>query len=105
MFSIQLHLNRDSFLGRRPSLIQHLVALAHVQAIRGDTAREDVDIRIKWPNDVYYGSGVKLGKQPNYIHCLLICQILKVTSYWIQICILVYWLLIGYLVDLLARVS
>ena len=61
MFSMQITLVRDSFLSRRPSLIQHLIALAHVEAIRGDPDYQDIDIRIKWPNDIYLGSSVKLG--------------------------------------------
>ena len=61
MFSIQIFLKTTSFLGTRPSLIQHLVALAQVHAIRSRVEYRDVDIRVKWPNDVYFGSLVKLG--------------------------------------------
>ena len=61
MFSVQISLDLESFLGRRPSLIQHLVALAHVDAVRSKSGYEDVDIRIKWPNDIYYGSKIKIG--------------------------------------------
>eukprot|EP00092_Neocalanus_flemingeri_P063412 GFUD01076728.1.p1 GENE.GFUD01076728.1~~GFUD01076728.1.p1 ORF type:complete len:273 (-),score=87.41 GFUD01076728.1:69-794(-) len=61
MFSIQIFLKTTSFLGTRPSLIQHLVALAQVHAIRSRVEYRDIDIRLKWPNDVYYGSVVKLG--------------------------------------------
>ena len=61
MFSVQISLDLESFLGRRPSLIQHLVALAHVDAVRSKSGYEDVDIRIKWPNDIYYGSKSKIG--------------------------------------------
>ena len=61
MFTMQIFLKLDSFLGRRPSLMQHLVALAHVEAVRSMSEFEDIDIRIKWPNDIYYGSSVKLG--------------------------------------------
>lgn len=61
MFSIQIFLKTSSFLGTRPSLIQHLVALAQVHAIRGREEYRDVDIRLKWPNDIYFGNSVKLG--------------------------------------------
>ncbi len=61
MFSVQISLDLESFLGRRPSLIQHLVALATVDAVRSKSGYEDVDIRIKWPNDLYYGSKIKIG--------------------------------------------
>jgi biotin--protein ligase len=40
---------------------QHLVTLATVQAVRTQQGLQDIDIRIKWPNDIYYGSQVKLG--------------------------------------------
>jgi len=61
MFSTQIVLKLDSFLGRRPSLMQHLVALAHVDAVRSVSDLVEIDIRIKWPNDIYFGSAVKLG--------------------------------------------
>jgi len=61
MFSIQIFLKTTSFLGTRPSLIQHLVALAQVHAVRSRVEYRDIDIRLKWPNDVYFGSLVKLG--------------------------------------------
>ena len=61
MFSLQLSLPTNSHLGRRPSLLQHLVTLATVQAVRTQEGLEDLDVRIKWPNDVYYGRQVKLG--------------------------------------------
>jgi len=34
--------------------IQYLVALALVHSIRSQPQYEDLDIRIKWPNDIYY---------------------------------------------------
>ena len=61
MFSLQISLDLESFLGRRPSLIQHLVALAHVDAVRSLPGYEDVDLRIKWPNDIYHGAKNKIG--------------------------------------------
>jgi len=61
MFSLQLHLTRDSHLGRCVPLVQHLVALSQVHAIRKRPGYEDLDVRLKWPNDTYYGPGVKLG--------------------------------------------
>jgi len=61
MFSIQIFLKTSSFLGTRPSLIQHLVALAQVHAVRRMEEYMDVDIRLKWPNDIYFGKKVKLG--------------------------------------------
>ncbi|GBP60675.1 Biotin--protein ligase [Eumeta japonica] len=42
-------------------LVQHAAALAAVRAVRSDPAYEDLDLRIKWPNDIYYGREVKIG--------------------------------------------
>ncbi|KAJ2954764.1 hypothetical protein O0L34_g3067 [Tuta absoluta] len=42
-------------------LVQHAAALAAVRAIRSLPAYEQLDIRIKWPNDIYYGRDVKIG--------------------------------------------
>ncbi|KAI5633383.1 biotin--protein ligase isoform X1 [Phthorimaea operculella] len=42
-------------------LVQHAAALAAVRAIRSQPAYEQLDIRIKWPNDIYYGREVKIG--------------------------------------------
>ena len=61
MFSLQIFLKTTSFLGSRSSLMQHLVTLAQVHAIRRQEEYKDIDIRIKWPNDVYYGKFAKLG--------------------------------------------
>ena len=61
MFSLQLSLPASSHLGRRPSLLQHLVTLATVQAVRTVEGLEDLEVGIKWPNDIYYGRQVKLG--------------------------------------------
>jgi len=37
------------------------VALAAVLAIRQKTGYETLDVRVKWPNDIYFGSAIKLG--------------------------------------------
>jgi len=59
MFSLQLHLDLSSELGKRPSLVQHLIGLAAVLALKKINA--ELDIRLKWPNDIYYGNKTKLG--------------------------------------------
>jgi len=59
MFSLQLHLGAESNLGKRPTLIQHLVGLAVCRALR--LFQPDFDVRLKWPNDIYYKDKVKLG--------------------------------------------
>jgi len=59
MFSLQLNLSAISNLGRRPSLVQHILGLAVVQALR--RFEGELDVRLKWPNDIYYKNEVKLG--------------------------------------------
>ncbi|XP_001604369.2 biotin--protein ligase [Nasonia vitripennis] len=61
MFSLQIHIPFNSILGERISLIQHITSVAVVSAIRSIPDYQDIDIRIKWPNDVYTGNGSKLG--------------------------------------------
>ncbi|XP_066033270.1 biotin--protein ligase isoform X2 [Chamaea fasciata] len=55
--SIPLHSN----LGQRIPFIQHLVSLAVVEAVRSIPGYEDIELRVKWPNDIYYSDLMKLG--------------------------------------------
>ncbi|XP_050714902.1 mucin-5AC-like isoform X4 [Eriocheir sinensis] len=61
MFSIQLHLSLSSQLGQHLSFLQHLVAMAVVQAVVTLPGYADIPLRLKWPNDIYLGSDVKIG--------------------------------------------
>uniref|UniRef100_A0A336MRZ2 CSON000373 protein n=1 Tax=Culicoides sonorensis TaxID=179676 RepID=A0A336MRZ2_CULSO len=61
MFSLQLHVPVDSVLGQHVSLIQHLVATAVVKSILDLPGYEDLDIRLKWPNDIYANGTTKIG--------------------------------------------
>lgn len=61
MFTLPLSLTTDSLLGDRPSFLQHVMSLAVVHAIRSMEGYEDLDLRLKWPNDIYFGSHVKFG--------------------------------------------
>ncbi|XP_027557547.1 biotin--protein ligase isoform X2 [Neopelma chrysocephalum] len=55
--TIPLHSN----LGQRIPFIQHLVSLAVVESVRSIPGYEDIELRVKWPNDVYYSDLMKLG--------------------------------------------
>ncbi|NXT71878.1 BPL1 ligase, partial [Chaetops frenatus] len=55
--SIPLHSN----LGQRIPFIQHLVSLAVVESVRSIPGYEDIELRVKWPNDIYYSDLMKLG--------------------------------------------
>ncbi|KAK9503234.1 hypothetical protein O3M35_011850 [Rhynocoris fuscipes] len=61
MFSLQLHLPLDSYLGKYPSLLQHVISLAIVSSICQIHGLEELDIGIKWPNDVYVNKRTKVG--------------------------------------------
>lgn len=58
-FSLQLHVPTKSPLGRALPLIQHLTTVAIVSAVK--KISEDLEIGIKWPNDLYAYRNVKIG--------------------------------------------
>lgn len=61
MFTLQLHIPLDSPLGKRISLLQHLIAVAVVSAVKSIPGYEDIDLRVKWPNDMYASNESKIG--------------------------------------------
>jgi biotin--protein ligase len=61
MFSLQLHIPLASYLGQHIPLLQHIVALSVVSAVCNLPGYQDLDIRLKWPNDIYAGRSAKLG--------------------------------------------
>ncbi|XP_065281299.1 biotin--protein ligase isoform X2 [Dermacentor albipictus] len=61
MFTVCLQLPLHSPLGQRSPFVQHLAALAMAKAVRSTQGYEMVNVRVKWPNDIYYGSHVKIG--------------------------------------------
>uniref|UniRef100_A0A8C6UFE5 Holocarboxylase synthetase (biotin-(proprionyl-CoA-carboxylase (ATP-hydrolysing)) ligase) n=1 Tax=Neogobius melanostomus TaxID=47308 RepID=A0A8C6UFE5_9GOBI len=61
MFTVGLQVELSSRLGQRIPFLQHLMALAAVEAVRTLPGYQDIDLRVKWPNDIYSGSGLKLG--------------------------------------------
>ncbi|XP_020713946.1 biotin--protein ligase isoform X1 [Ceratitis capitata] len=61
MFSLQLHLSLDSQLGKRLPLVQHIIGLAMVNTLRGNPTYKDLDVRLKWPNDIYANGTQKIG--------------------------------------------
>nr|XP_053630974.1 biotin--protein ligase-like [Cherax quadricarinatus] len=61
MFTTQLHISLSSNLGQHLTFLQHLVAIAMVQAVREHPGYADIPIHLKWPNDIYIGSNIKIG--------------------------------------------
>jgi len=62
MFTLTTKVPLQSQLGGKPSLVQHIMSVAVVHAIRTIDGLQDVNIRLKWPNDIYFGEELfKLG--------------------------------------------
>jgi len=61
MFSLQLDfdLGGRSRVAEKLSFLQHLIALSAVHNL--NTAFPSLDLKLKWPNDVYSAGGVKVG--------------------------------------------
>lgn len=51
----------SSPLGQRIAFVQHLMAIAVVEAVRTLPGYEDIELKVKWPNDIYYSNLMKLG--------------------------------------------
>ncbi|XP_078265807.1 biotin--protein ligase isoform X3 [Rhinoraja longicauda] len=61
MFTIQVRIQLNSQLGHNISFLQHLVALAAVESVLSIPGYEDIDLKVKWPNDIYFSNLMKLG--------------------------------------------
>lgn len=61
MFTLNVQIELNSKLGQRIPFLQHLAALAVVEAVRSLPGYQDIDLRVKWPNDIYYSNLMKLG--------------------------------------------
>ena len=61
MFTVQLHISLTSKLGQHISFLQHLLGLAIVQSLRQEYGYSELPIYLKWPNDIYYESSIKIG--------------------------------------------
>ncbi|XP_019617084.1 PREDICTED: biotin--protein ligase-like [Branchiostoma belcheri] len=61
MFTLHVRIPLQSELGHRLPFIQHIMSLAVVDSVRTLPGYQDIDLRLKWPNDIYYGDSMKLG--------------------------------------------
>lgn len=61
MFSLQLHVPLNSVLGNALPLLQHLVMVAIVSALKSIPEFKKMDLGLKWPNDLYAHSSIKIG--------------------------------------------
>ncbi|KAK0094727.1 hypothetical protein PV326_010173 [Microctonus aethiopoides] len=61
MFTMQLHISMQSYIGQHLPILQHIVGVAVIRAVRTSPGYEDIDLRLKWPNDIYLGEKIKIG--------------------------------------------
>ncbi|ESP03602.1 hypothetical protein LOTGIDRAFT_171251 [Lottia gigantea] len=61
MFSLHVRIDLNSTLGQKVSFLQHIVSLAVVQSVRTLPQCEDLPLKLKWPNDIYFNRLMKLG--------------------------------------------
>ncbi|XP_003463986.5 biotin--protein ligase isoform X1 [Cavia porcellus] len=59
--TVLLSIPLRSHLGQRIPFVQHLMSLAIVEAVRSIPEYQDINLRVKWPNDIYYGDLMKIG--------------------------------------------
>lgn len=60
MFCVAFHIPLSSRLGQSLGLVQHLVSLAVLRGIIRAAGYEKLDLRLKWPNDIYWAKSVKV---------------------------------------------
>ncbi|KAM4700048.1 biotin--protein ligase isoform 1-T3 [Discoglossus pictus] len=61
LITLHVSIPLSSQLGQRIAFVQHLMSVAVVEAVRSIPGYEDIDLRVKWPNDIYYSDLMKLG--------------------------------------------
>ncbi|KAK2583668.1 hypothetical protein KPH14_009599 [Odynerus spinipes] len=61
MFTLQLHIPKNSNIGTHVSILQHLVIVGIVSAVTSVPEYEGLDLKVKWPNDIYTGKSTKIG--------------------------------------------
>ncbi|KAM9320750.1 biotin--protein ligase [Gastrophryne carolinensis] len=61
LMTLHVTIPLSSLLGQRIAFVQHLMSLAVVEAVRSMPGYEDIEMKVKWPNDIYYSNMMKLG--------------------------------------------
>ncbi|GFT33608.1 biotin--protein ligase [Nephila pilipes] len=61
MFTLHLSFLLSSRLGQRMPILQHMASLAVVHGIRKNPIYSKLDLRLKWPNDLFYETDKKIG--------------------------------------------
>ncbi|GAB1598650.1 biotin--protein ligase-like [Argonauta hians] len=61
MFTLHVCVDVNSTLGHAPTILQHICGLAMVLSVRQIPGYEDINIEIKWSNDIVFNNCIKLG--------------------------------------------
>ncbi|XP_029658411.1 biotin--protein ligase [Octopus sinensis] len=61
MFTLHVCFDASSALGQAPTFLQHFCGLAMVLSVRELPGYEDINIEIKWSNDIVFNNCIKLG--------------------------------------------
>lgn len=61
MFSLQFHIPLETVLGQHISIFQHLIGVAMIHSIINEAGYKNIDIGLKWPNDIYANGVSKIG--------------------------------------------
>jgi biotin--protein ligase len=61
MFTVFINLNTNNFPSSRLCLLQYAAAIACVEAVILEPGYENVALKIKWPNDIFYKNNAKIG--------------------------------------------
>jgi len=79
---VHLVVSLASKLGQRLGFVQHLAALAIIRGVLGIPGYDDLSLRLKWPNDIYWSNRLKLGGivvnsvlKGHDVHCFIGCGI------------------------------
>uniref|UniRef100_A0AC35U732 BPL/LPL catalytic domain-containing protein n=1 Tax=Rhabditophanes sp. KR3021 TaxID=114890 RepID=A0AC35U732_9BILA len=61
LFSFDFNIPINSNLGQKIGFLQHIMAVATVDAIHTIVTLQDFPVKIKWPNDIYFDRSFKVG--------------------------------------------
>ena len=61
MFTFNAKFSTESEIGRHPAYLGYITSVSIIQAIISLPGYEHLDLKIKWPNDIYAGESNKIG--------------------------------------------
>ncbi|KAK0416252.1 hypothetical protein QR680_012378 [Steinernema hermaphroditum] len=78
MFTFNYAFPIDSTLGQNSAFVQHILAVAMIDAVLTKVKTTEFPLRIKWPNDLYFDRKYKMGgilvtasMEKDKLHCVL----------------------------------